>query len=130
MKTLDRQSVKLMSEAFTKALQGIEKDYGVKVTYKGGRYSSSNVTFKFEAAIIGQNGNVMSAERTSYIALAEMHGMKASWLDQSFVWNCDTYKVIGLKPRSWKAPVLVESVRGKRYKMRPEMVINGFKGVK
>ena len=128
MKELNRQNVRQLSEAFTNALKPLESTYGIKVSYKSGRFSPSSVTFKFEAAVIGQGGVVLCKERQDYEIYAESYGLKKEWLDQEFSWCGNTYKVFGLKPRCWKSPILVERVRGgKKFKMSTDMVIGAFK---
>ncbi len=133
MKTLNRSNVREMSEAFTKALQTLENQFGVKVSYKSGRFSSTNVTFKFEAAVIGAAGEIFNKERQDFKTYAFRFNLKPEWLDQEFSWAGNTYRVDGLKTRCWKSPVLVTQVRnGKKYKMSDRMVADAFalKGLK
>lgn len=128
MKTLNRSNVREMSEAFMESLQPLEAVYGIKISYRGGRFSSSNVTFKIEAAVVGAGGEVQSKEREDFKNFSRQFGLNPTWLDQEFSWAGNTYKVTGLKTRCWKSPVLVTQVRnGKVFKMNNRMVADAFK---
>ena len=132
IKSLDRSTVKQLSEAFLNALKPLEKTYGIKINPRGARFSSTTAAFKFDASVIGAEGEVLSRERQDYKLWAHNLGLNENWLDQEFSWNGKFYKVTGLKTRCWKSPVLVERADSKKFKMAAEWVITGFnrKGVK
>ena len=127
MKTLDKYSVKQLSDAIMANLAPLETQFGVKIAYKGGRFSASNVTFKVEASIVGASGEVMSAEREAYKHSAFFYGLKPEWLNQSFSFAGNTYTIDGLKTRCHKSPVMVIRKDGKRFKMSARMVVDAFK---
>ncbi len=133
MKEFNRQNVRELAGALETAIKSLEKTYGIKFNYRGARFSPSNVTFKIEAAVVGAGGEVMNKEREAYKTFAYQFNLKPEWLDQTFSWAGNTYKVTGLKTRCWKSPVVVQDVRkNKSYKMSGQMVIDSFKlkGVK
>lgn len=128
MKTLNRSIVRELSEAFLKALQPLESTYGIKINYRGGRFTESNVTFKIEAAVVGISGEILNKEREDFKICARQFNLNAEWLDQEFSWCGNTYKIDGLKTRCWKSPVLVTRIRdNKKFKMAERMVADAFK---
>ena len=127
MKEFTKQNVRELSETMMAGLLFLERKYGIKLAYKGGRYTSSNVTFKIEMSTVGANGQAMDRDRQQFILMADYYGMKGTWIDQTFSWCGNTYKVVGLKTRCHKNPVMVERADGKRYKMNVQMIIDAFK---
>jgi hypothetical protein len=128
MKEFNRQTVRELASALETTIKTLESQFGIKFNYRGARFTSSNITFKIEAAVVGQGGEVMNKERQDYKNYAYHFQLDPAWLDQAFSWSGDTYKIVGLKPRCWTSPVLVTRVRdSKSFKMSKQMVIDSFK---
>lgn len=130
MKEFNKQNARELSDAFMNALKPLEKKFGVKITYKGGRYTSSNVTFKIEAATVSTDGRVMDKESQDFVLMADYYGMKGTWINQEFTLSGNKYKVVGLRTRCHKTPVIIERADGKRFKVRTTDVIQAFQNKK
>lgn len=123
MKQITRAALKKFTADAEKALEAVAKKHGVQVSYKSARFTSANATMKFEIATIGKDGTAKTQEATDFERYAEQLGFNPSDLGSTFSWQGKTYMIVGLKPRSRKAPVVVEStIDGKRFKMPVDMV--------
>ena len=123
MKTLERSTVKAISEDMMTALQAVALKHGVHFSYKGGRFSSSNCLFKVEAAVITDGGTAETRERTAFKLQASYFQLKPEWLDKTFSFGGDDYTIIGLNVKAYKAPVLAtQASNGKTYKFKADHV--------
>ncbi len=116
MKTLDRTTVKSIADDVMTALEAVAAKHGIKFSYKGGRFSSTNVTYKIEAATIGDGGVVVTGERDAFTKHAELFGLKSEWLDKTFNQGGHVYTIVGLSTRKHKNPVMCKQAsNGKTY---------------
>jgi hypothetical protein len=114
MKTLERSSVRALSEDIMEALKTVADKHGIHFASKGARFTPSNCTFKIEASVIGDNGVVESQERKDFVQYAFMYKLKPEWLDKTFVHGTDTFTITGLSTRKSKNPVLCRNERNQK----------------
>jgi hypothetical protein len=115
-KTLDRDAVRSISADVMDALKAVATKHGIQFSSKGARFTSSNVTFRLEAALLGAGGVAETRERTDYLRCAGLYGLKTEWLDKSFRHGGDDFTIIGLSTRKTKNPILCTNTRnGKTY---------------
>ena len=110
-----------LEDMFEKIEKDIEKELGVKFKVGNISYSNEYATIKLEASDIGEDGVALSKEEISFQKLAEFYGLRATDLGKTFKSMGSTYKIVGLKPRSSKYPILVQK-GGATYKMDAEAV--------
>jgi hypothetical protein len=116
IKSIDRNTARQISADINTAVQSVATKYGISLKDKGCRFSSTNATFKIEAALIGAGGVVVSSERNDYTRYCFMYNLNPSWLDKSFNHGSDVFTIIGLATRKRKNPVLTKSAKnGKTY---------------
>jgi hypothetical protein len=116
MKTIDRNACKQISADMLEALKAVALKHGVQFSYKSGNFSSSSATFRIEAAVVGDGGVAITAERRDYPLYCSMYGLRPEWLDKSFRHGTDTFTIIGLNTRKHKNPILGKSANnGKTY---------------
>ena len=115
---IDRQAMQLLRAPIEEALKAVGAQYGVDLKVGKGKYGHTNGSFTLEIGLPQGDGNVMDADAAAYKVNAFVFGLKAEWLFQTVTINGTVYKIVGLKPRSQKYPVIGESLRdGKRYKL-------------
>lgn len=120
---MERSNVRLLSEEMMEALKAVALKHGVQFTYKGGRFNSSNCTFKVEASVVNASGTAETAERTAYKLQAQYFQLQPDWLDKTFSFGGEDYTIIGLNTKAYKSPVLAKCVRnGKTYKFKADHV--------
>ncbi len=111
-KTMDRPTVRTISDEAEKALQAVAKKFGLELKRKSGRFSSTSLTTKFEFSIKGQSPQV-----TEFKKFASLVGLKETDFGKTFTSQGDTFTISGLNLRAKMYPVLAVSSRnGKTYK--------------
>lgn len=126
--TLDKPTIRSISADMNKALQSVASKYGITIGPKGGSFTESNATIKFECAIISSKG-VMTKERMEWMSMAKYTGpgLKTEWLDETFMYGGHEYKITGLATRGQKRPVLVTKVsNGKGFKFKCDTIIQAM----
>lgn len=122
--SFDRTNLRLLGAAIDAALAPVATQFGISFNRPGCRFTSDNATMKIEAAVVGNNGQVMSREREDFKEQAPLfYGIPATALDSDFKFRGETYTIIGLKSRSHKNPILgKQKSNSKTYKFSPSMV--------
>jgi hypothetical protein len=108
-------------EALKWVFADIEKKFGVKVALGSASYTDSNVIFKLELNEVASDGTVLTREADAFKQLAPYYGLQASDFGRTFQMHGKTFKIVGLKSRAHKQPILAET-DGKRYKFAAETV--------
>jgi len=124
----DRKTCQMLGSAVEEALQQVSKNFGISINCKGGTFSSTNFTMKIEAAVIGQNGDILSKEVENFKMYCGMYNLLPDDLGKSFKANDgNTYQIKGLTNRGGKFPILaVNLTNGKTYKLPERMVQRGL----
>jgi hypothetical protein len=105
IKTFDRTSLRLLRAPIEEALKGIETEYGISIKLGNASYNPSNATFKLELATVG--------EATALKTYGVMFGLPKDSFEQTFNEGKHTFKIIGLRTKASRYPVLVERADGK-----------------
>jgi hypothetical protein len=112
----DRTNLGLLRSDLEAALAGVAKKYGVSLNLGAGRFSSDNVTFKLEGAVIRAEG-VVTKEAAAFKSYAEIWGLEPGDLGKTFVQGRKTFQIVGAKPSSHKYPILAKELgTNKSYK--------------
>ena len=102
-------------------------DLGVHFEVGRMTYGANGITAKVTVSHIGDDGTAMTPDRQAFIDCATRLGLVASDLDREFIDHTgDTWKVVGMKPKSHKYPILVENARGKVFKFPADRVRVGL----
>lgn len=113
MTTINKAKCEEIRQALQAALDGIE---GLDVNFELGnfRFTDNKVDIKMTATA-NQNGKAVSKYALDFTTYAYKFGLKEEWLGQQIDINGEKFKVVGLKPRAYKNPVLIENSRGKTF---------------
>ena len=135
MKTInnfDRSSLAEMREAINNRLSFLELDYNIKIKLANISFSDKHFTAKLECNLV-IDGEVKEGIASDFEQYRELWGLKFP-LGFSFHDGNSIYKVVGLKTKNRKYPIICESLgNGKRYKLTRNFVnvkyeeINGSK---
>jgi hypothetical protein len=110
---ISRQVAEQISHEVLESLKTIGDKHNIKFLFRGGNFTTSNMTLKIEGAAVSSSGEMETVERTTYRAKAYQYDLKPEWLDQSFLYGGETYKIVGLNTRKHKHPVLCHNERSK-----------------
>jgi hypothetical protein len=115
IKTIDRMACRVIRDEVDTALKAIGDRHGIVVkSLGGGTFSPERFTFKVEAAVVGEGGEVLSKEADEFRTCANMYGMKGEDLGKVFTVHGTDYRIRGMKMRSFKFPIMAERVSDKR----------------
>jgi hypothetical protein len=133
IQTINRDVIRMLRAELELALAAVGEKHGIKINVGNASFTSSNVTFKVEAAIIGEGGVVINKEAAAFKALAVSYGLLPDDLGKTFTTyaygggsKAPTYEIIGAAPRSFKFPILGKRADGKIFKFPPNTVIVGL----
>lgn len=123
MQEMNRDLARAISQDVLAALDAVAKKHNVAFSNKGGRFSSSCLTMKIEAAVIGASGTAETQERTAFKLQAKFFQLDPAWLDMTFAFGGEDYTIVGLNTKAYKSPVLAtQASNGKTYKFKAEHV--------
>jgi len=117
MKTINefnRNNLDIMRASINSKLAELESDFNIKIKLGRIGYSDSNFTAKVECNLV-KDGQVIETIATDFDRYKDAWGLQFS-LGYTFLSNDTRYKVVGLKPRNRKYPIIAETSSGIRYK--------------
>jgi len=136
MKTInnfDRNSLAEMREAINNRLSFLELDYNIKIKLANISYSEKHFTAKVNCDLV-VDGEVVSPYATDFEEYKDLWNLNFPLgfeFSQGFGASEDTFKVVGLKTRNRKYPILAENLRTKkRYKFSVSSVNNKYEATK
>ena len=111
------------------ALESVGDQFGLVLKLGNGSYRDESGHFKLNISTISDDGSVMTPEAQDFLQFCAAYGFEKSDLKREFSdFSGHRYRILGLKTRSHKYPIIVESLRnGKRYKMDRHRVQAGLK---
>jgi hypothetical protein len=125
--SFDRSTVVLIANDIQSALAKVANQYGVNIKVGNASFSPTNFTTKITVSTISKDGTVMGKEASDFDRYAFMFGITDYKVGDEFEFRDETYKIVGMLPRSKKYPVLAKSVSsGKTFKF-PASVLGGHK---
>jgi hypothetical protein len=115
--SFDRATTKALRSSLDNALKGLENQFGISIHVGNATFTPDNVTFKVNVATVGESGEVMTKEASAFQQLAKFYGLEPEHLFKTFSAAGEQYKIVGLKTKSPKFPILAKRLKdGKTYK--------------
>ena len=125
-----RANVRAILEECRKALEPIAERHGLTLDRNGKTYQLDALPVMFQLLVkeIGADGQEMTTDGKAFVRHAAQFDLKPEDLGTEFTDTRGTFRIIGLLPKSWKFPILVEDVQtGKKLKFPSERVGAGLK---
>jgi len=114
---MDKTTARTLSEALKTHLEAFEEEHDIKVTIGSGKFDSTTLTLKVELAELAESGEALTRAANEFKYMAHRYGLAPDDLGKEFRDGIRTYRIVGLKPRSTRYPVIAESLSDKkRYK--------------
>jgi hypothetical protein len=114
----ERRHVTMIREEIDAALADLSEQHGISINAGNATYSDNTITFKLELQIEGFDPLKDAFEKSS-----EWFGLKPEDYGREFVKGVRLYKIVGLKPRNRKYPIICQDMKtGKHYKL-PEAAV-------
>ena len=117
IRSINKGNCPTIREAVQRALEASPELQSLGLTSKAGsiRFDETRCTLKVELAL----QDAAPESEQDYIDYCSEFGLQREWLKQRFRHGGEVKKIVGLKPRRHKYPVLV-SYAGKTYKCTSE----------
>lgn len=122
---MDMKKVQDIRKALNAGLfREFEARFGVKVSIPSSiSFLASNATVKIEVSEVTADGVVQSKEITDFARYATRFGLKPTDLGKEFNYQGDNYKIVGMVPRSRRAPVLAQRTKDVKQFLFPAISI-------
>lgn len=104
---MTRPEVKAMRKELEAALAAIEKKHGYKITIGNMTYKTNGFTAKLEGE---STANGRNPDKEIFEANCFRFGIPHTWFGKELKVKNTTYKIVGIKPRSRKYPLLLQNV--------------------
>lgn len=118
--SFDRNTVKNLRSDIDSALAVLSKKYGIEISAGNASFTSSNVTYKVQAAVKSSNGVTMTKEASDFNIYASRL-LPDFKIGQTINLQGKQYTIAGWKTRVQKNPVLVTR-DGKQYRVSIDMI--------
>jgi hypothetical protein len=115
--TITRADCATIRDAVAAALVSVEKQFGLKLSTKGGKFGPTSFTLPIEFATVSTDGAVNSVEATNFTRMSNHYGVDPSMLNKKITTDSGTYTLTGLNPRSRRFPFTAVREDGKGFKL-------------
>jgi hypothetical protein len=123
------KNIDTIRAAIDAKLQEVSQEYGIALTIGGMRYSASEITTRLTVKSIGsdikEGESIQEAsDRAEFDRYAQSFGLKPEYFGQVVIVNGKRFRIVGIKPRSSKFPILVQEVGSdKVFKLKVSSII-------
>lgn len=117
----DKPACQTVRRRIEKALSDIAADMGLDVSVSAGSFNDLNYKTRVEFSLKSTDGK--TKEQIDFERYAPMYGLSPKDFGKTIKSMDRDFKIVEIKPKRSKYPVVLESVRtGRRYKMDADMV--------
>jgi len=117
--SMQRKDVKRLQDELRPVIEKWAESVGLSGSVARASFdpSGGNCSVKVEFALLDADGNAQTQERVDFERYASSYGLKKDDLDKTFkTFDGKEYRIVGLRRRARKRPILAESLRnGKSY---------------
>lgn len=99
----------------------INKKHNIQLSMKKWRYNDLECTYTVQAAVTKVGNKKYNPDKELFALYAPSFGLKAKDFGKEFDYVGQHFKVVGIKPRGRRTPVICES-NGKRFRFPVEIV--------
>ena len=122
LQRIDRAACRKIRSELEGWLETFGEEMGIIVEVGNARFTPESVTFKLNARIADEDG-LKSMAQLEFEAHAEQFGLKTDDYERKFKRCGKLITIVGIKPRSYKYPILGRTSTGKVYKYPANTVV-------
>ena len=106
---IDKNNIRILEDAILNALNGVEKEFGVCITLKGGTYRGADADLKLNVEVVNKADGVKTDEQRMYDTLYKAMGLpsRGSIIATS---RGREYIIEGWNARAKKYPVVIRAI--------------------
>lgn len=124
---IGRTQAKKIDARVLELLRPLEKELGLKITFKGGILRGSNsAILKYAFTELDSNGEAKGPEADDFTRYATEYGLKPEDLHRTFKYKGKTLKIVGLNLRAKSHPIIAEYLDTRKKIKFPEAYIKGL----
>ena len=122
---LDDKNLKEIGREVQDAISMVESEFNVKFNFEGIEQRATGARFIFDMRELSvDGGSAIDPWAVTWNAHATTLGFNLSDRGKTFTSNNRTFKLLGLKPRNRKYPMIAENIKtGRSYKFRASSVL-------
>jgi len=111
------------SPKVVEALEKLGEEHGCSVKYRGGELSETKYTIKIEFSVLDTAAGISGA-RQEFEQRCQMYNLKSEDFQRHVNIDGQVYRIAGIRPSSYKYPILLDRLDGKRFKFSASRVAN------
>ena len=115
--TFDKNSIDLIRAEVNKRLQSMSEEYGIDLHCGHCSYSSDEMNFKLDVKKTG-----VDLEKTKFQRNCFLYNLKSTDYHRNFIYENESYVIIGISTSSKKYPIKVKRSDGRGYKFTASLV--------
>jgi len=114
MERVTPKVLKQVRQDIKDALASVEDKHGIVFDFNNISYGDDHFSLRLKANVGSDVSEIAKKDWNKY---AVLFGLTEDDFGATFKYGGETYKIVGIKPRSKKYPLIVENEKGKKYKM-------------
>ena len=122
----DRVTCKQMRQEIDQALATVGQKYGLTIDGGNISFTGKKFTMRLTVSVLDKTMPVGGKTANDFNLYCRQFGLEPSDMGRVFTNRGEAYKVVGLKPQSYKFPILGERYDGKRFKFMAITVTKGL----
>lgn len=114
--SLTKANLQIIKNDILKQLEAWAAESGLAIEFKGGTFDSTVATLKLQVSIASDDPNAVpnSPEATNFKHQAPYYGLRTEDLGRTITIQGERFRIVGLKPRASKRPIVLQAVDGGR----------------
>lgn len=109
------ETCQILRDEVNQALTALGDKYGFSISAGRAKYTSTNVTFQLECAVINDDGVAQTKAVSNLHLYLPSMGITDEQAKKSFIMDGYSYTLAGYKPSAPMRPVIIERHDGKRF---------------
>jgi len=113
---IDRELCKRLREEINAALERVGDAHNAEVRCESGTFDDNSVRFKLVVRLRNESGAVADDRAEDFKQYAALYGLAPEDLGREFMYARENHRIVGLRTKARKRPIVAERVRdGKRF---------------
>ena len=122
---IDRTSARTIQTAFSQFLKTFGQDLGIVGSIGSGRFDSRSIRFKVELSL-ADTSTLVDKSKNDFEFYCSRFGLSKDDWGKRFLSRGKSYTICGIKPSSYKYPILGKNPKGVVYKFTSNNVLVGM----
>ena len=113
---ITKDLMKKLRVAIDQALVEAGEKHGVKMKVGNGTFTDLSGSFKLNIQPLNEDGQAVSKHETDFLQYCHLYDLEPKDFGTMFNYGTGRFKLVGLKPRAPKYPIVGEDSSGRKFK--------------